>query len=55
MLDDRVHTGRADCCVVCGVDAFWRWLDERRSRKGRIGAERGVDLDALWIDLGGES
>jgi hypothetical protein len=48
------HTGRVDCCVVCAVDDYWRWLDDRRARKERVRAERGADLDAPWVDLGGE-
>lgn len=47
-----VHTGRVDCCIACAVDEFWRSLDERRARRERLRAERGADLDAIWIDDG---
>lgn len=56
-LDDRAgvaHDG--DCaCVVCGVDALHRWIDDRAFRRARVRAERGADLRAMWIDLGGEA
>jgi len=54
-MSDDEHTGRADCCVACAVDDFWHWLDEKRDRRQRVKAERGRDLNAMWVDLGGET
>jgi hypothetical protein len=61
MMSDRVdpatmvcHAHQVGGCVVCMVDDFHAWLDERHARRQRIKLERRALTVAEKYDLGGE-
>lgn len=49
----RAHD--VEACVVCMVDDFHNWLDERKEKRRQLRAERLATPIAERFDLGGES